>query len=261
MNEKVKILVVDDDSRMVRTICDILNVNGYETVSAATGEEAVEKALSTMPDCILMDIKMPGMDGVTALKLIRKSMPGLPIVLMSAYATEEQVREAISQGAQTVLGKPIDIQAVLSFLSLLRKEESILVVDDDPVFCKTLHDILHGRGFSVKTEIDPGKALDRLDEERNLVVILDLKLGAANGVDILKDIRAKYPSKPVVMVTGYGEEMADSIRMGFKIGAYTCLYKPLEMEQLFAIIDEISRGRFREVLNEQLAAKEGRVNG
>ncbi len=261
MKEKVKVLVVDDDCRMVRTICDILNVNGYETVSAGSGEEAVEKALSAMPDCILMDIKMPGMDGVSALKIIRESGADLPIILMSAYATEEQVREAVMLGAQTVLGKPIDIQGVLSFLSLLRREDSILIVDDDPAFCKTLQDILLGRGYSVKTEMHPENVLERIDENNNLVVILDLNLGTVNGVDILKEIRKKYPSKPVVMVTGYGDEMADSIRMGLQIGAYTCLYKPLEVEKLIGIIAEISHGRLREALKDPLYIMEDRKNG
>jgi two-component system response regulator HydG len=261
MREKVKVLVVDDDCRMVRTICDILNINGFETVMANTGEEAVEKALSAEPDCILMDIKMPGMDGLTALKMIRESGADLPIILMSAYATEEQVREAVRRGAQTVLGKPIDIRGVLSFLTLLRREESILIVDDDPVFCKTLQDILQDRGYKVKTEIDPDKVLDRIDEDRNLVVILDLKLGTTNGVDILKEIRAIYPSKPVVMVTGYGDEMADSIRKGLQIGAYTCLYKPLEVELLIGIIEDISRGRLREALEYPLFKTEDQING
>jgi two-component system response regulator HydG len=248
MMKRVKVLVVDDDFRMVRTICDILNINGFGTVTAVNGEEAVSKTLSDFPDCVLMDIKMPGMDGITALKLIRKTRPDLPVVLMSAYTTEEQVREAMGHGAQAVLSKPIDIQAALSFLSLLRREESILVVDDDPLFCKTLHDILQERGYAVETEIDPHKALDHIDEKRGFVVILDINLGEFNGVDILRDIRAKYPEKPVVLVTGYSEEMADSIKKGLEIGAYTCLYKPLQMEKLIGIIDEIIRVRLQESL-------------
>lgn len=250
MEEKIKVLVVDDDRRMVKTICDILKVKGYEALQAYTGEEAIEKVKSEIPDCVLMDIKMPGINGVEALKMIKDISPNLPVLLMSAYATEELIKEGKQQGAYTVLTKPIDIQMVLLFLSLLRKEESILVVDDDPAFCKTLMNILHSRGYRVETEADPEKVLGHMEQNYKLVVILDLKLGNTNGLDVMKAIRAKYPSKPVVLVTGYREEMADSIRKGLQIGAYTCLYKPLEMQELFRCIKEIRHKKIKAIFGE-----------
>ncbi len=241
MDEKTRVLVVDDDRRMVKTTCDILAVKGYDVVEAFAGEEAVEKAGSERPDCVLMDIKMPGMDGIEALKSIRRISPGLPVVLMSAYVTEEQASEAKKQGACGVLTKPVDVEMVLSFLSLLRKEESIFIVDDDPLFCRTLRGVLRTRGYRVDTEIDPRKVLGHMESNYKLVVLLDLKLGDTSGIDVLGEIRARYPSKPVVLVTGYGEEMTAAIQKGLKIGAYTCLYKPFEAEVLFDLIGEISR--------------------
>jgi CheY-like chemotaxis protein len=68
---------------------------------------------------------------------------------MSAYATDEQAEEARRHGAYAVLAKPIEVEAVLSFLSLFRKEESVLAVEDNPLFCKTLNDIL-SRGYRVE---------------------------------------------------------------------------------------------------------------
>lgn len=250
MEEKTKVLVVDDDRRMVRTICDILNVKGHEAIAAYTGEEAVEKVKSDNPDCVLMDIKMPGVNGIEILKMIKSLLPELPVLLMSAYATEEQTEEAKKYGAYTLLPKPFDIQMVLSFLSLLRKEESILVVDDDMSFCRTLKDILETRGYKVQTEADPEKVLAHMEENYKLVVLLDMKLGNTDGLDVLKDIRAQYPSKPVVLVTGCREEMADSIEKGLQIGAYTCLYKPLEVENLIGFIREISQKKMSAVLGE-----------
>lgn len=240
MGNKTKVLVVDDDRRMVRTICDILNIKGHEAIAAYTGEEAIEKVKSDSPDCVLMDIKMPGLNGIEALNAIKALSPGLPVVLMSAYASEEQVEEARQFGADTVLNKPLDVQAVLSFLSLLKKEESVLIVDDDPDFCRMLKDVLQSRHFRVQTEADPGKVLGHMEESYKLAVILDLKLGDADGLEVLKSIREKYPTKPVVLVTGYKEEMAASIEKGMKIGAYTCLYKPFVTDELIESIEEIS---------------------
>lgn len=248
--ERVKVLVVDDDRRMVKTVCDILKVKGYEPVEAHSGEEAVEKVKSDCPDCVLMDVRMPGTNGVEALKLIRGVAPDLPVVLMSAYATEDVEAEAKRQGAYGVLTKPLDLQQVLSFLSLLRKEESILIVDDDPGFCRTIADILRERGYRVETEADAGNVLGRMERNYKLAVVLDLKLGHEEGLDVLKQIRANYPSKPVILVTGYGDEMAESIKKGLQIGAHACLYKPFEAEMLIKTIREISLMKMKNILGE-----------
>ncbi|HYS43333.1 MAG TPA: response regulator, partial [Geobacteraceae bacterium] len=94
-----------------------------------SGEEAVEKVKVDNTDCVLMDIKMPGIDGVEALRMIKERVPELPVLLMSAYATREQAEEAKRLGACAVLAKPADLQLLLSFLSLFRKEKEVLIVD------------------------------------------------------------------------------------------------------------------------------------
>lgn len=242
----MKILVVDDDRRIVKTTCDILKIKGYEPIAAYSGEEGVEKVKTELPDCVLMDIKMSGISGVEALKQMTQIAPALPVVLVSAYATNEIMEEASQSGAYAVLSKPLNFQMILVFLSLLRREESILVVDDDPQFCKTLKDILMLRGYQVETESEPQKVLDKLDKDYKLAVVLDLKLGAINGVDVLKEIRAKYPTKPVVLVTGYRKEMGSSIEKAQKIGAYTYLYNTFEINDLTSLIEEI---RFKKLQN------------
>ncbi|MDP4030430.1 MAG: response regulator [Gallionella sp.] len=245
----MKILVVDDDRRIVKTTCDILKIKGHEPIAAYSGEEGVEKVKTDPPDCVLMDIKMTGISGIEALKQMKKIIPLLPVVLVSAYATDDLMEEAKHSGAYAVLSKPLNFPMILSFLSLLRKEESILVVDDDPEFCKTLKDILTLRGFHVETESEPQKVLGHLEKNYELaVVLLDLKLGAVNGVEVLKEVRAKYPTKPVVLMTGYRHEMRDSIEEAHKIGVYTCLYKPFEMDDLFRLIEEIRIEKLQNLL-------------
>jgi DNA-binding NtrC family response regulator len=250
MNEKLKILVTDDDRRMVRTICDILRIKGYEALPAYSGEEAVQLVQGEVFDCVLMDIKMHGIDGVAALKMIKGVAPDTPVVLMSAYATDAQIAEAKQHGAATVLTKPIDFQQVLSYLSLLRKESSVLIVDDDLEFSQTLKEVLQSNGYRVNTEEDPAKVLDHMEQEYQLLVILDLKLGNADGLDVLKTVRARYHEKPVVLVTGERHEMSAAIEQGMQVGAHTCLYKPFAVETLIGIIEDISRRKRNALLGE-----------
>jgi two-component system, NtrC family, response regulator HydG len=252
MKRKTEVLVVDDDQRMVKTIYDILKINSYEVVAVNSGEEAVDKIRSDTPDCVLMDIRMKGLNGIETVKIIRETAPHLPVILMSAYVTEEQTLEAKQLGAWAVLDKPIDIPAILSFLSLLRKVRSVLIVDDDPLFGKTLQDNLQARGYKVETEVNPANVLADMSRDYKLAVLLDLKLGITNGIDALRDIRAQYPTKPVILITGYRTEMMESIRKGMQIGAYACLEKPFEIEALIERIDEIDRKKLQAVLGEHV---------
>jgi DNA-binding NtrC family response regulator len=133
---------------------------------------------------------------------------------------------------------------------LLKKEESILVVDDDPGFCRTIKDILQEKGYRVETEMNAANVMDRMNLNYKLAVVLDLKLGNVNGLEVLKEIRAAYPSKPVILVTGYSQEMTASIAKGEEIGAYACLYKPLEIDRLVDIIEEVSLRKKQALLGE-----------
>ncbi len=249
---RTKVLVVDDDRRMARTICDILKIKKFDVIEAQSGEEAIEYVLSDAFDCVLMDIKMTGIDGIETLKRVKDRFPGLPVILMSGYATAEQTGEARRLGACAVLSKPIDIRAVLAFLSLLRKERNILIVDDDPEFSRTFKDILKSRGYEVETETNPENVMECMDREYRLAVLLDLKLGDRNGTEVLQAIHRKYPTKPVILVTGYGKEMSDSVDKGLRMGAYGCLYKPIEIDELIRIIDEIDRKKLQALLGERV---------
>jgi DNA-binding NtrC family response regulator len=100
----------------------------------------------------------------------------------------------------------------------------------------------------VDTESQPERVLGQLEKEYKLVVLLDLKLGNENGIDVLKRIRSTYPTTPIVLITGYREEMGGAIEKGLQIGAYTCLYKPFEADRLVDLIEEISRSKRGAVL-------------
>jgi two-component system, NtrC family, response regulator HydG len=248
MRERIKVLIVDDDKRMAKTLCDILKVKGYEAIEANSGEEAIEKVSLDAPDCILMDIRMGGLSGIETLKAIRQITPALPaILLMSAYATEEQISEAKAVGACAVINKPLDIKAVLTFLNILGKEISILVAGDDPEFCGMLQDVLQSKGHKVEIEMNPDNIIGAMEQEYKLVVLLDLKSG---NTDVLKTIRTKYPTKPVILITGYEKEPA-LIDKARPTEVYVCLYKPLEIDVLIEQIEAIDRKKLQALLEKK----------
>jgi DNA-binding response OmpR family regulator len=84
------------------------------------------------------------------------------------------------------------------------------------------------------------------------VVLLDVGPGDLNCTDVLKSIREKYPSKPVILVTAYGNEMTDAINRSREIGIRTYLYKPLEVETLVRHIEEIDHLKLQNILGEKI---------
>ena len=247
MSEKLPILIVDDDRRMAKTLLDILKVQGYEAEAAYSGSEALDKVKKGRFDCVLTDIKMPQMNGVELYRAIKNIQPELPVVFMTAYS--ELVKEGLQEGAIATLNKPLDINLLLSFFSSLRKERSIVIVDDDPQFCKTLGDILQARDFAVAQFADPHGVVETLEPDAQ-VVLLDMKLDGINGLEVLKEIREHYPHLPVIIVTGYREEMAPAIEAALKISAYTCLYKPFQIEALLQLLTEIQHQELGRVLGQ-----------
>ncbi len=256
MNEKLRILVVDDDRRMAKTLMNIFQIEGYEAKAAHSGPEALEKVEKTHFDCVLTDIKMPEMNGVELYRAIKARQPDLPVVLMTAYSTDKLVNEGLEEGAVAALTKPLDINLLLSFFSSLGRERSIVIVDDDPKFARTLGDILRTRGFAVTQIADPRGVVERLEADGQ-TVLLDMKLNDIDGLEVLREIRAQHPSLPVVMVTGYRAEMGQAIEAALKIGAYTCLYKPFQIEELLQVVGEIRRQELGRILGRPVRKRKG----
>jgi DNA-binding NtrC family response regulator len=238
MKSKLRVLVVDDDRMMARTLRDILRVKGYDAEAVHSGPKALEKVKREAFDCVLSDIKMPGVNGVELYRAIKVRRPDLPVVLMTAYSSDRLVQEGLAEGVIASLTKPLDINLLLGFFSSLRRERSIVIVDDDPQFCRTLGDILRARGFAVIPITDPHGVVERVGTNGQ-VVLLDLKLNGVNGSDVLQEIRERYPHVPVILVTGYRREMAAVIEAALKTDAYTCLYKPLQIEELLQTLTRI----------------------
>ena len=108
------ILICDDAAFMRMMIKDILSKNGYNIVGEAeNGAKAVEKYAETKPDLVLMDITMPEMDGIQALKKIKESDPGAKIIMCSAMGQQAMVIESIQSGAKDFIVKPFQPDRVL----------------------------------------------------------------------------------------------------------------------------------------------------
>ncbi len=115
MEDKPTILIAEDDPSNYRYF-DALLHSRYNILWAKDGGEAVEMALNNDVRVVLMDIKMPVMSGVEAMKLIKKEKPELKVVMQTAYALEEHRQQALYEGADDFLTKPISCETMLDVL-------------------------------------------------------------------------------------------------------------------------------------------------
>jgi CheY-like chemotaxis protein len=113
---KGRVLVVDDDRDIVETLCDILELRGWETLRAYDGLEAVSIASRHAVDWIVMDVRMPRLTGVEALHAIRELAPNVRVVLMTAFASHDLAARAEREGAAKVLFKPFDPAVLFSVI-------------------------------------------------------------------------------------------------------------------------------------------------
>ena len=108
MGDKIKVLMVDDEEKFRSTTEKILQRKGFKTILAASGQEAVNK-LDEKPDVVILDVKMPGMDGHQALEEIKKRSPDLPVIMLTGHGALPSAKEALAKGAFDYLAKPCDI--------------------------------------------------------------------------------------------------------------------------------------------------------
>jgi two-component system, NtrC family, response regulator HydG len=111
-----KVLVVEDDQELRRTIAEALEINRFDVRQATDGLEAIEKLQQERADLVMLDVNMPRLNGMEALKKIKEIDPSIIVIIMTAYSTIEDAVQAIKEGAYNYLAKPIKHQAIVEMV-------------------------------------------------------------------------------------------------------------------------------------------------
>jgi len=236
---KTRILIVDDEYGITATLSDILEVYGYNVEIANDGYKAIEIVKESFFDIIFMDIKMPGINGTETFKEIKKISPKTVVMMMTAFAVDALISEALKEGAYGVIYKPLDFDKVLGFLEKFEKGGLILMVDDDPNTCISLLDILEEKGYLVSKATSGIDAIERLKEKDYEVVFIDFKMPVMNGLETYLELKKIKQDVKVIMMTGFRNEVADLIENARKYDVYSILYKPIEVDDMLNLIEGI----------------------
>jgi DNA-binding NtrC family response regulator len=237
-NDKINILVVDDLRSIRLTLGGILEDEGHNVVTAEDGYQAIDEVKKTHFDAIFMDIKMPGINGVQTFREIKRIDPKATVIMMTAYSVEDLVKEALEEGAYTIVYKPFDIEKIIDIIQeLLHEQTLILVVDDQFGDRETLKVILEEKGYRVATAGDGAEAIRMVKQNHFDIIFLDVRLPDMNGVETFEHVKEIDPRTTVIMMTGFTEE--ELLKKAVGAGAYTCLYKPFDMENVMTLVESI----------------------
>lgn len=232
------ILIVDDEKNMRVTLADILRDESYEVETAASGEEAMELCKSQEFDIVIMDVRMPGVDGIEAFRLIRRHREGVKVIMMSAYSIEELKEEALDDGAIAFLSKPLDVEKVIKLVNEI-KDTGILVVADDET-AKSLHNSLHEEGYRVTVTSSAHDALELVEQIRFDLIFIDVELPAMSGLDLYLAIKKITPKSIAIMISGGEEEFEKIAREAVRQTAYTFIRKPLDIDYVLELLQKLT---------------------
>ena len=116
MQSNLKILLVDDEEEFVRTLSERLQMRDLHSELALDGEQALQIVHDEEPDVMVLDLKMPGIDGMEVLRRVRKSFPKVQVIILTGHGSEKDEHQARRLGAFAYLKKPVDIEHLVKTL-------------------------------------------------------------------------------------------------------------------------------------------------
>ncbi len=217
-NDKV-ILIIEDDVRFAEVLRDFFREKNYKGIITRQGNTGLSMARYYRPDAIILDMKLPGMDGAAILKRLKNDpeLRHIPVQIFSGY---DRRKEGLELGAFDFIKKPVnktDIHAAFDRMEefIRKKIKKLLIVEDNREQNKTIRELIGNGDVKSFSAYGGAEAYEMLQKERFDCIIIDLGLPDMNGVDFLEKIKANddLAKIPVIVYTGKDLDKEEASRL------------------------------------------------
>lgn len=240
MNDNLKILVVDDEDSLRISLACILELEGYCVKTAEDGYKAIELAKQEDFDIVFSDIRMPGISGAETFKEIKKIKPDTIGVMMTAYALNDLIVDALSSGAFACLSKPFEIDTILATIKDITTRPFAVVIDKEVNVNKNFLDSLKNCGLNVvSSEIDSQK-INFLFKHKPDILIINMESDNDKVMSVLKNLKDLFGSIPKTLLVGNNEnsEFVEEVK---KMGIVKFMRLPVTIPQVFDFVGSEKR--------------------
>ncbi len=267
--KKIRLLLVDDEEEFLTASSRALDRRGFEVDVAPNGVTALEMVGKSEFDVVVLDVKMPDIDGTEIFRQIHETQPDLPVILLTGHGSIDDAFQTSKNGVADYLTKPIDMDELatrihevvgkarrqvetdgedlnsLDLTQLIR----VMLVDDEVDFLESMKKVLQRRNMDITTAESGERALMLLKESLVDVVVLDVKMPGMDGLEVLRRIKRDFPSVEVILLSGH-PSMEAAIR-GVRLGAGEYMMKPPKIEELADTIRWLYQSRQKAILEHQ----------
>ena len=248
-DQSTQILVVDDDPDIRELLAEYISGQGIGVTAVEDGV-AMDRALAKNTyDLVVLDLMMPGEDGLTIARRLKRTT-SLPIIMLTALKDSVDTVVGLELGADDYIGKPFNPRVLLARIrALLRRPSSgnveqifenstVLVVDDDEEICSLLAEYLTQQGFNLITAKD-GKEMDDMLLQNDVdVILLDLRMPGEDGLHIASRLK-QDASVPIIVMTAIGDDVEQVVSL--ELGADDYINKPFQPREMLARIKAVLR--------------------
>lgn len=244
---KSLISVVDDDESIRRTTTFLIESFGFRAAAFESAESFLKSAQLHETLCLLVDVQMPGMNGLQLQSELAATGCAIPIIFITAFDNKDIRQQAIRAGAVAFLGKPFNDEELLQAIHLALPGEFeatgnlIAVIDDDESIRRTTTLLIESFGLRAAAYASAKNFLESGQLDDISCLILDLRMPDMNGLELQSELAAAGYGIPIIFVTAYDDK--DSRGRATRAGAVAFIDKPFSDEQLLQTVSSALRAR------------------
>ena len=239
------ISVIDDDESIRRTTRFLVESFGFRVAAFESAEDFLRSGVLSETSCLIVDVQMPGMNGLQLQNELATAGCRIPIIFITAHEDEESRARAMQAGAVAFLGKPFNdgklLQVIHSALQgqIEPTRDLVSVVDDDEAIRRTLTFLIGSFGFRAAAFESAESFLQSGELPNTSCLVLDVLMPGMSGLELQSELAVAHCSIPIIFITAFDNQ--ESRGRAIQAGAVAFLRKPFSDEQLLQTIHSALR--------------------